>query len=428
MAHATDQDEADGAAMVPALIGRDEETGLLRRAWQSTKDERRGQVVTISGEAGIGKSVLIEGLRADVRAEGLPWIALRCSPYHTNSALYPVIQHLQRALGWQREDDDAAKLDKLEQVLGHYRFPSAETIPLFATLLSLPLPEARYAALTSPPDQQRQQTLEALTDWVLEPAERQPVLQVWEDLQWADPTTLELLGLLIERCESATVMILLTSRPEFNPPWARRSNVVPLVLTRLGRDAIEDIARRVAGGKPLPKILLEQIVGKSDGVPLYAEELSKTVLASDMLLERDDRYELTRPAANVTVPATLQESLMARLDRLGQAKNVAQVGAAIGEQFSPKLLEMVVAEDEATVDQALEHLVAVELLARRGQPPHTTYQFRQALIREVAYDGMLRRRRQALHGAIAQAMEALGSARSEEQAAVLAYHYSHSLH
>ncbi len=208
-----DEAETESGAAPPALIGRDEETGLLRRAWQSTKDEGRGQVVLISGEAGIGKSVLVDGLRAEVRAEGLPRIAFRCSPYHTNSALYPVIEHVRRLLRWQPEDAAETRLAALEAMLGSFSQPLAEVVPLFASLLSLALPEGRYPALALSPQQQKQQTQDALIAWTLEEAERQPMLEVWEDLHWADPSTLELIGLLIEQVPTVPLLIVLTFRP-----------------------------------------------------------------------------------------------------------------------------------------------------------------------------------------------------------------------
>jgi AAA ATPase domain/Adenylate and Guanylate cyclase catalytic domain len=288
-----DEAETESGAVPPALIGRDEEIGLLRRGWQSTKDEGRGQVVLISGEAGIGKSVLIDGLRAEVRAEGLPRIAFRCSPYHTNSALYPVIEHLKRLLRWQSGDDAETRLKALEAMLGGYSQPLAEAVPLFATLVSLPLPEGSYPPLALSAPQQKHETQDALIAWMLEEAERQPLLTLWEDLHWADPSTLELIGLLIEQAPTAPLLMVLISRPEFVPPWPARSHMTPITLNRLERQHSEALVARLAGAKPLPAEVVEHIVIKTDGVPLYVEELTKTILASDI---RRRHLRCVRPA------------------------------------------------------------------------------------------------------------------------------------
>ena len=235
---------------VPVLVGREEESGLLRRRWDQSK-AGLGQVVFISGEAGIGKSALVEGLRAQVRAEGLPRIAFRCSPYHTTSALYPVITHIEHLLQFAPDDPPATRLAKLEAGLRPYGLPLAEVVPLLAGLLSVPLPAERYAALTLTPQQQKQQTLDTLVAWLEAEAERQPVLVAWEDLHWADPTTLEYLGLVIEQAPTVPMLHVLTSRPEFSPPWPQRSHMTPLVLNRLERPQVEAL-HYPAGGRQNP--------------------------------------------------------------------------------------------------------------------------------------------------------------------------------
>ena len=264
------------------LVGRDEEVGLLRRAWQQTKEEGHGQVVFVSGEPGIGKSALVDTLRRQVRAEGLTRITFRCSPYHTNSALYPLVEHWKRLAGWQPEDDGAARLAKLENALAPYRLPRAEAVPLFASLLSLPLGDG-YPRLDLTPEQLKEHTADALVALTQEEAERQPLLQVWEDVHWADPSTLDLLGQLIDQAPTVPLLIVLTYRPEFAPPWPARSYVRPLPLNRLERPQIEVLAVRLAGGKALPAEVVEHIVRKTDGVPLFVEEMTKAVLGSSVL-------------------------------------------------------------------------------------------------------------------------------------------------
>ena len=416
--------ESDSRTAPPALIGRDEETGLLRRGWQSTKDEGRGQVVLISGEAGIGKSVLVDGLRAEVRAEGLPRIAFRCSPYHTNSALYPVIEHLKRLLRWQPEDPVAARVAKLEAMLGSFDQPLAEGVPLLASLLSLPLPEGRYPPLALSPPQQKQQTQDAIIAMILEEAERQPILTLWEDLHWADPSTLELIGLLIEQAPTAPLLMVLTFRPEFVPPWLARSHLTPITLNRLERAHSEALVTRLAGDKPLPAEVVEHIVSKTDGVPLYVEELTKTILASAILRETGGRFELTGPLSSLAIPATLQESLMARLDRLPQVREIAQLGSVLGREFAHEMISGLSTVGETMLREGLGQLVEAELLYQRGRPPRARYIFKHALVQDAAYQSLLRRDRQQHHQQVALLLEAKFPDVVEAQPELVAHHYS----
>ena len=331
-------DEEFVTLTVPVLVGREEESGLLRRRWDQSK-AGLGQVVFVSGEAGIGKSALVERLRAQVRAEGLPRMAFRCSPYHTASALYPVITHLEHLWQFAPDDAPATRLNKLEAGLRSSDLPLAEVVPLFAGLLAVPLPAERYAPLTVTPQQQKQQTLDTLVAWLAAEAERQPVLAVWEDLHWADPTTLEMLGLVIEQAPTVPMLHVLTSRPTFRPPWPPRSHVTSLVLNRLERPQVEALITQRVGGKALPAEVVQHIVTKTDGVPLYVEELTKMLLASPLLREEADQYVLTGPLRTVTIPDTLQDALMARLDQLPAAKEVAQLGAVLGREFTYDLVQ-----------------------------------------------------------------------------------------
>jgi predicted ATPase len=396
---------------------------LLRRRWDQSK-AGLGQVVLVSGEAGIGKSALVEGLRAQVRGEGLPRIAFRCSPYHTNSALYPVIAHLERLLQVASDDPPAARLAKVEAGLRSYPLPLAEVVPLVAGLLSVPLPAERYAPLTLTPPQQKQQTLDLLVAWLAAEAERRPVLVAWEDLHWADPTTLEVLGLVIEQAPTVPMLHVLTYRPEFNPPWPRRSHMTPLVLNRLERPQVEALMTQRAGGKILPPEVVQYIVAKTDGVPLYVEELTKMLLASPLLREEADQYVLTGPLHTVAIPDTLQDALMARLDQLNRAKEVAQLGAVLGREFAYELLQAIAPQDEETLHAGLAQLVAGELLYQRGRPPRARYIFKHAMIQDAAYQSMLKSTRQHVHQQVAQVIETQFPALVETQPELVAQHYT----
>jgi class 3 adenylate cyclase/predicted ATPase len=417
------RDEEFVAARIPLLVGREEESGLLRRRWDQSK-AGLGQVVFISGEAGIGKSALVEALRAQVRAEGLPRIAFRCSPYHTTSALYPVITHIERLLQFALDDSSATRLTKLEAGLQPYSLPLAEVVPLLAGLLSVPLPTERYAPLTLTPQQQKQQTLDTLVAWLEAEAERQPVLVAWEDLHWADPTTLEVLGLVIEQVPTVPMLHVLTYRPEFSPPWPQRSHITPLVLNRLEHLQVEALITQRAGGKTLPAEVVQYIVTKTDGVPLYVEELTKMLLSSALLREDADQYVLTGPMRMVAIPDTLQDALMARLDQLNRAKEVAQFGAVLGREFTYELLQAIAPQDEGTLQAGLAQLVGAELLYQRGRPPRARYIFKHALIQDAAYASLLKSTRQHVHQQIAQVLEARFPALVETQPELVAQHYT----
>lgn len=417
---------AETSVAAPLLVGRDEEIGLLRRAWQQSREEKRGQVVSLSGEAGIGKSTLVRALRADVQQRRLPRITLRCSQYHTNSALYPVIEHFKRAAGWQPGDDAAMKLDKLVRMLAKYSQAREDAVPLMAALLSLPLPEDRYRKLQLAPQQLRQQTADLLVALTLEEAEHQPILEVFEDLHWADPSTLELVGLIIDQVPTVPLLMVLTFRPDFIPPWPNRSHVTPITLNRLERPQIEILATRFAGGSELPREVLDYVVRKTDGVPLYVEELIKSVLGSGILKEEDGRYVLTGPLSGVSIPTSLQEVLMARLDRLPMVRDIAQLGAVFGREFAYEMLQAIAVFEEPKLKDGLGQLVGSELLYQRGRPPHATYTFKHALIRDAAYQSLLKRTRQQYHQQAATLLESRFSEVVEAQPELLAHHYAES--
>jgi class 3 adenylate cyclase/predicted ATPase len=411
-----------GPSGLTPLVGRESEVLLLLERWAHSQDGR-GQVVLLSGEAGIGKSRLVEVLRERVISQGATRLVFRGSPYHQQSALYPVIDHLQRFLHWDSTDAPEARLAALEQALRTSRLPLEEVTPLFAALLSLPLP-AHYPALNLTPQRQRQKTHDALVAWLLAEAERQPVLAVWEDLHWADPSTLELLGLVLDQVPTSRMLTLLTCRPEFLPSWASRSHLTQVTLTRLGRPQVGAMITSLTGGKALPAAVVEQVVAKTDGVPLFVEELVKMILESDLMREEGDHYMLTGPLPPLAIPSTLHDSLMARLDRLATGKEVAQLGATIGRTYAYELLQAVSPLDEAVLQQGLRQLVEAELVYQRGAPPHATYMFKHALIQEAAYQSLLRSTRQQVHQRIAQVLEARFPSLVETQPELVAQHYT----
>ena len=316
-----------------------------------------------------------------------------------------------------------AKLQKIEAALARYGLAQPDTVALWAALLSVPLVE-RYPPLNLTPQRQKQKTLEAIVALLLAQAAEQPVLFIVEDVHWVDPSTLEFLTLLIDQGPAARILTLLICRPEFHAPWGCRAHLTPLTLTRLPRPQVPQMIVQVAGGKALPPEVVEQIVAKTDGVPLFVEELTKMVLESGLLQEGEERYELTGPLPPLAIPATLHDSLMARLDRLAAVKDVAQLGATIGRMFTYELLQAVFPLDGATLQQGLRQLVEADLVYQRGAPPQAIYTFKHALIQDAAYQSLLRSTRQQYHQRIAQVLEAQFPETAEAQPELLAHHYT----
>jgi predicted ATPase/class 3 adenylate cyclase len=416
--------DAAGPRGLTPLVGRHQELGLLRERWEQVQDGL-GQVVILSGEAGIGKSRLVRQLQEHVAADPQAWLTpCQCSPYFQHSALYPFIDLLERVvLQFTRDESASAKLRKLEGFLAQYGLDLPETVPLFADLLALPLSQG-YTSLDLSAEQQRQRTLQAVVSLLLRRAARQPVMFVMEDLHWADPTTLEVLGLLVDQAPLARILALWTCRPEFTAPWTGRAHVTHLTLSRLTRRQAAEMVAQVTGVKPLPAEVRTQIVERTDGVPLFVEELTRTVLESGLLRATEERFELDRPLPPLAIPATLHDSLLARLDRQGEAKEVAQLASALGREFSYELLAAAAPWDEPALGMALARLVEAELLYQRGLPPVATYTFKHALIQETAYQSQLKSRRQQVHRRIADILVERFPETAEAQPELLAHHYT----
>ena len=401
-----------------ALVGREEESELLLRRWSRAKTGE-GQVLLLSGEAGIGKSRLTAALLERLAAEPHTRLRYFCSPQRTDSALHPIIGQMERAAGPAYDDKPQAKLDKLDAVLAQTS-TSPEDASLFAEMLSLPN-DGRYPALDLAPEQRRQRTLEALMSQLAGLARRQPVLVIFEDVHWIDPTSLEVLGRTVDRIKTLPALLIVTFRPEFNAPWVGQPHVTSLTLNRLGEREAAAIIAHLVGNTALPADVMAEIVERTDGIPLFVEEMTKAVLEAES--EGAARHTVAAvPSPALAVPASLHASLMARLDRLGPAKEVAQIGSAIGREFSHALLAAVARKAEAELGSPLDRLVQAGLLSRQGVPPQASYLFKHALVQDAAYGTLLREPRRALHARIAEILESQLSEIAESQPEILAHH------
>ena len=412
--------EALHATGLITLVGRAEETELLLRRWSSAKSGE-GQVVLLSGEAGIGKSRLAAELLERLATEPHTRLRYFCSPQHTDSPLYPVIGQMERAAGLAHNDDQQTKLDKLDTLLAQTS-TSVQDAALFAELLSLPN-DGRYPALELAPPQRRQRTLEALVSQTKALTHTSPLLILFEDANWTDPTSLEALGRLVDVIATLRVLLVVTFRPEFDPPWIGQPHVTALTLNRLGRRDVSAMIDHVAGDTRLPTSIREDIIERTDGIPLFVEEMTKAVLEAGSVSEAQ-RTAAAVPSPARAVPASLYASLMARLDRLGPAKEVAQIGAAIGREFSYPLLASVARQPEADLGSALDRLVAAGLLLRRGVPPYAGYLFKHSLVQDAAYGTLLREPRRALHARIAEIIESQFAEIAESHPELLARHFT----
>ncbi len=414
--------EAVRTARSMGFVGRKAEIAFAlsrqQLAWQG-----QGQVVLISGDAGIGKSRIVATLSESLALGSHRRVRYQCSPYHANSALHPFIAQLERAAGIRSQDTPGQKLDKLEAMLALGTQQVATATPLIAALLSIATGE-RYPPLGMSPVQQRRQTFATLLDQLESLARQQPVLIVCEDMHWADATTLELFDLTVDRIRGLPILVLMTFRPEFEPPWTGLANVSLLRLDRLDREDTRALVEQVTVGRQLPGEMITQIVDRTDGIPLFVEELTKMVLESGLLVEDTGRYRLDSPLPPLAIPATLQDSLMARLDRLAPVKEVAQIGAAIGRDFSYTLLRSVAGRDDLALSAALGQLEEAELLLRRGTPPEASYSFKHALVQEAAYESLLKSRRHLLHKHIGDVLRDQFPVIAETEPEVVAYHFT----
>jgi class 3 adenylate cyclase/predicted ATPase len=412
--------EALRAGHLTELVGRDEDCEGLHRRWARARTGE-GQVVLLSGEAGIGKSRLTAALLDDLAAEPHTRLRYFCSPQHTDSPLYPVIGQLERAAGLAHDDSPRARLDKLDAVLGQTSTP-IEARALLAEMLSLPN-DGRYPAADLAPPERRQRTLDALLSGWAAVSRSHPLVMIFEDAHWADPTSLELFSRAVDRLRTRPVLLIVTFRPEFEPPWIGRPHVTALTLNRLAERDIGAMIDRLVGNTLVPASLRQDIIERTDGIPLFVEEMTKAVLETEGP-RGAERTAATIPSPALAVPASLQASLMARLDRLGAAKEVAQIGAAIGREFSHALLAAVVRKPDGELTSAIDRLMGAGLLFRQGVPPYATYLFKHALVQDAAYGTLLRELRRALHARIAETLEGQFPEIAESQPELLARHYS----
>jgi len=412
--------EALHAGELTQLVGREEELELLLRRWSRVMNGE-GQIVLLSGEAGIGKSRLIAALFERLATEPQTRLRYYCSRQYTDSPFYPIIRQMERVAGFAHDDTAQAKLDKLDAVLAH-GFTPPQSMALFADMLSLPN-DGRYPTLELSPQERRKRMLEALTAELEALARTNPVLMIFEDVHWIDPTSFEALSRAVDRIRTLGVLLIVTYRPEFEPPWLGRSYVTALNLNRLGERQIAALIDGVTGNKSLPKSVRQDIIERTDGIPLFVEEMTKAVLEAES--EGDARKAAAAvPSPALAVPASLHASLVARLDRLGPVKEVAQIGSAIGREFSYALLVAVVRKPQAELQSALDQLIAAGLVFQQGIPPHANYLFKHALVQDAAYGTLLREPRRALHARIAEAIESRFPEIAESQPELLARHFT----
>jgi class 3 adenylate cyclase/tetratricopeptide (TPR) repeat protein len=411
--------EAMHKTRLPPPFGREEELDMLLRRWDHAA-QGEGRVVMLTGEPGIGKSHIAFAFDEHMHKQRHITLSYFCSAHHTNSALFPFIGQLERAAGFQRGDTPAKRLSKLDRLVAKSA-GDPEHVTDLANLLALQTGDRdRLEALS--PQKRKERTFSAILAQLNALAAGHPVLIIFEDVHWIDPTSLELLGAIVERAPKLRLLLLITARPDFAPPWPSYPHVTTIPLARLDRRSGEALVERVAGGRTLPKELVDEILARTDGIPLFIEELTKTVLESELLQERDGRFVLQRPRPQLAIPTTLHASLMARLDRLAAVREIAQIGAVAGRDFHFELLNAVAGLSREILEEALEQLVRSELVFRRGEIPHAIYSFKHTLVRDAAYASLLKSRRAQLHAAIADALEQRFPEIVQTQPETLAHH------
>lgn len=421
--------EAHYAAGLTPMVGREDEVAFIGQIWEHVRTGE-GRVVLLSGEPGIGKSRMINGLLDWASEQPHTHLRYYGSPFHTQTGMHTILDQLERAAGYARGDAPDIKLDRLEQMFGQGSESPAEAVAVFAPLLGIPT-GSRYPPPSSEltPQQQKAKAFEVLWQQLITFTAKRPVLMIVEDAHWIDPTSLEMFDMMVDRIQKLPILLVFAFRPDFKPPWIDGEHVSSISLQRLGHDQIKAIAERLTGGKRLPPELIDQIVAKTDGVPLFVEELTKTVLESGLLQDRGDHFALTGSLKKLAIPATLQDSLMARLDRLVPGKQVAQVGAAIGREFYHQLLAEAAAPlDKGELEKALERLLAAELIQRRGAHPNVTYRFKHALVQDTAYNSLLKAKRQRLHSEIGKLLEEKFPHTVEAEPELLAHHFQEAGH
>ena len=417
-----DSSSGTGKSREAGIVGRTAERHSLQGLWTSAQSGR-GQVGMVCGEAGIGKSRLVRFFKKSLGQEPHITVECRCSAYYASSALYPITNLFQKVLKLDQEQSSEKKLARLEKLLDDYHLPKRDVVALLAPLLSIPLGR-EYPPLTLTSEQRKRKTIEVLLAVPLAMAEQQPVLFIVEDLHWGDPSTLDLLGQLMDRARLARLMIVLTFRPEFQPPWPMRPHVFPLTLTNLDDEQARELAAAICGEEKMSDEILEHIVRRTDGVPIFIEELTRFLLDSEYVRREHGKVQLVGPIDSLAIPLTLQDSLMARLDRLGEAKEVAQLGATLGREFDYELLKAISPLAEEELREQLDRLVEADLLHQRGYPPRLRYLFKHVLVRDEAYHSLLRRTREHHHLKIAQLLERQFTHVAEAEPELLAHHYT----
>ena len=416
------KEPSDSDRSTAPLFGRESEIGILSQRWQQARSGL-GQIVMVGADAGMGKSRLLASFRQSLGAGEHLILEAGCSPYHQNTAYYPISELLKRVAQFTTNDSDESRLTKLEDLLKKWGLPLDEMIPLLVGVVGIPL-GPMYSVVEGTPERRKQKTLEALVELLIAASERQQILVILEDLHWIDPSTLQFLTFLIEQVPSASILLLLAHRPSFTPPWSPRAALAQISIGNLNAEQTAAVVTQVAGGRKLPHEVIQHIVTKTSGVPLFAEELTKLILQSQILEECGTEFRLVKPLSSISIPSTLQDSLMARLDMLGSAKELAQLASVIGRDFTYSLLAAITPLDTETLEAELTKLVNSDLIHQRGFFPRARFTFKHALVQDAAYESLLRKTRQQWHERIADTLVSRPRISGESSPELLAHHYT----